>query len=499
MSSTEVVGPRRVSKEDMTLQQLDAAFTKWLGIDYDLDAIHLTLAAAAAIRLDGDPVWAMLVSGPGNAKTETVASLRGSGAHVVSTIASEGALLSGTSKGERAADASGGLLRQIGETGVLVLKDFTSILSLSPNARPQVLAAFREIYDGHWTRIIGADGGRTLEWQGRIALIAAVTTAWDKHHTVVSEMGDRFVLLRIDSTENRLTSGRRAIANTGSEKAMRTELAAAVNAVLDNVDSQISGLDNQEGETLLRAANLVTLARTAVWRDNQGNVIDAHSPEMPTRFAKQLAQVVLGGVAIGMEREAAMRLAIRCARDSITPLRLAILQDIAENPNSTPSQVRKRIDKPHNTTDRELQALHMLGLVRLNEETYENSRGDERSRWRYSLKCGVDVGVVFPDSSQDPQRGRGDSEISGNGCGGERPTPSEANPKDSLASLDGSFLEDIDNEQQPPPPFYWDATPRDGFVKCLCGNDMFLQRSIERGHCEGCELRERREREKASL
>jgi DNA-binding transcriptional ArsR family regulator len=406
--------------DDWHLDRLNATFTKWLGVDYDLGAIHLTLVAAAAIQLGGDPLWMMLVSGPGNAKTETVAALRDSGAHVVSTIASEGALLSGTSKGERAADATGGLLREIGESGVLVMKDFTSILSLSPNARPQVLAALREVYDGCWTRTIGADGGRTLEWSGRIAVIAAVTTAWDKAHAVVSEMGDRFVLLRMDSTENRLTSGRQAIANTGSETAMRNELAAAVKNVMENIDTRTSPLDDQERETVLRAADLVTLARTAVWRDRQGNVIDAHAPEMPTRFAKQLSQVVRGGVAVGLTRPQAIRLAIRCARDSIPPLRLAILRDLAHNPDSMPSQVRKRVDKPHNTVDRELQALHMLGLVMLDEQPYINRNGDERSRWRYSLAEGVDVGAVFPDSSQDPlsdatfpnssqdpQRGRG--------------------------------------------------------------------------------------------
>ena len=49
-----------------------------------------------------------------------------------------------------------------------------------------------------------------------------------------------------------------------------------------------------EMAVLLAAADLVTLARAGVDYDYQGNVIDAHAPEMPTRFAKQLAQVVYG-------------------------------------------------------------------------------------------------------------------------------------------------------------------------------------------------------------
>src|SRR5262249_29952982 len=154
----------------------------------------------------------------------------------------------------------------------------------------EVLAALREVYDGHWKRDVGVDGGRTLEWKGRGCVVGAVTTAWDTHHAVGSEMGDRVVLLRMDSTENRLTGGLQAIANTGSEAKMRKELASAVKTVLDQIDTAPPHLNSHEQNALLRAADLVTMARTAVERDSRGNVIDAHAPEMPTRFAKQLTQ-----------------------------------------------------------------------------------------------------------------------------------------------------------------------------------------------------------------
>jgi hypothetical protein len=57
-----------------------------------------------------------------------------------------------------------------------------------------MLAALREVYDGRWERNVGTDGGQTLTWTGRIAVVGAVTTAWDVAHRVVSVMGDRFVL-----------------------------------------------------------------------------------------------------------------------------------------------------------------------------------------------------------------------------------------------------------------------------------------------------------------
>ena len=101
-------------------------------------------------------------------------------------------------------------------------------------------------------------------------------------------MGDRFVLIRSDSHKGRIKSGLKAMRNTGNEAKMREELAAAVAGVVAAVEpDEVYALDDEDLDVLVKAANLVTLARTGVELDYRGNVIDAHDPEMPTRFAKQ--------------------------------------------------------------------------------------------------------------------------------------------------------------------------------------------------------------------
>ena len=165
-------------------------FHRWLGKDYDTDALDAVLAAAAVEKFDdgSDPVWLLIISGPGAAKTETVQALDGVGAVITSSITGEAALLSATPKRERTTDATGGLLRKIGDRGLLVVKDVTSILSMNNDTRAKVLSALREIYDGRWYREVGSEGGHTLEWRGRLVVIGAVTTAWDtaprrhRHH-----------------------------------------------------------------------------------------------------------------------------------------------------------------------------------------------------------------------------------------------------------------------------------------------------------------------------
>ena len=367
--------------EPVKLADAHDVFARWLGVEFDLDALDVLLAVAAVERLDGDPVWLLVVSGSGAAKTELVVSLAGAGAIATSTISSPGALLSATSRKDRAATATGGLLRVIGDRGLLVVKDVTSILSASRDARAEVLAALREVYDGSWVRNVGTDGGLTLPWSGRIVVVGAVTTAWDRAHSVVAAMGDRFVLVRIDSTRARRAFGRQAIANTGHEVVMRAELSAAAGGVLAHADVTGIELDDAEIDRLLSAADLVTLCRTAVEYDPRGEVIDAHAPEVPTRFAKQLGQIVRGAVAIGVDRRRALALAIRCARDSTPPLRLAIVDDLALHPYSSTREVRERLDQPRTTVDRQLQSLHLLGVVSVDESG---------GIWRYRLADGID-------------------------------------------------------------------------------------------------------------
>jgi hypothetical protein len=355
-----------------SLAEVHAIFRKWLGVDYDINVLNAVLATAASERLSGDPLWLLVISGPGNAKTETVQALAGAGAQVTSTIASEGALLSATPRREKSKHATGGLLRKIGDRGILVIKDVTSILSADRNVRGGVLSALREIHDGKWERNVGTDGGRTLTWIGRIVIVGAVTTAWDAAHSVIAAMGDRFVIVRSKSTIARARSASKAISNTGEEAVMRAELAQAVGGLVGNASKDGCHLNDDEVDRLVKAADIVTYARTGVERDYRGEIIDAHAPEMPTRFAKQLAQLVRGAVAIGMSIGDAMQLAIRCARDSIPPLRHEILLDIAANPGSRPREAHRRIGRPRHTVRRELEALYMLRLLQCDETDEEH-------------------------------------------------------------------------------------------------------------------------------
>ena len=153
---------------------------------------------------------------------------------------------------------------------------------------------------------------------------------------------------------------------------MRIELAKVMGDLVASADIAVRQLEASEKERLVKLANVVTWARSGVERDFHGAVINAHAPEMPTRFAKQLAQLMRGAMSLGVPAEKAMRLATRCARDSLEPLRRDLLLDVAAHPDTNPDDVHRRIIRPLTTVKYNLVALHTLRLLVC----------DERNEWR---------------------------------------------------------------------------------------------------------------------
>src|SRR5262245_64131616 len=97
----------------------------------DLGGLRAVLGSVAANRLlDQDPVWLLIVAPPSSGKTEIVAACgKLPDVHPAATL-TEAALLSGSPRKDHAQGATGGLLHQMGRFGILLHKDFGSVLSM---------------------------------------------------------------------------------------------------------------------------------------------------------------------------------------------------------------------------------------------------------------------------------------------------------------------------------------------------------------------------------
>jgi hypothetical protein len=347
-----------------TLTEAEQVYSRWL---HDADPVPTRAVLAAYVAnmcLDGDPVWLMLVGGSGVGKTERIVPVTAMPNVIpASTITGEAALLSATPKKDRAEKATGGLLRQLGQHGMLVLKDFTSILSMSRDARAQVLAAFREIYDGRWDRPYGTDGGQTLTWEGKCGLLAGCTTAIDSAHSVLDKMGTRFVFIRLPSPELGKISAS-ALSHMGKEQAMRSGLADATAGLLHNLPGQPHEIGEEVTRALVGLACLASQARSPVQRDYKGEIELVLDAEAPTRMIKQLGQLWRACGMLGLDHRDSWEV-VRCTGlDSIPKLRGAIIRHLAASDDAqTTTKVAVTVDHPTRSTRRGLEDLAAHGVV----------------------------------------------------------------------------------------------------------------------------------------
>ncbi|MBZ5623508.1 MAG: hypothetical protein LAQ69_33020 [Acidobacteriia bacterium] len=354
--------------------------------------------------MEGDPVWLLLIGPPGGGKTELLQPLRGlPNVHMASTL-TEASLLSGTSSRDRAANASGGLLKSIGNFGIVLCKDFTSVLAMNRDTRACVLAALREIYDGFWTRHVGVDGGRTLSWQGKLGLIAACTSVIDSHHGVIATMGERFIMFRLPAIDEDKVA-LRALQHQGAESEMRKELQAAVGALFRNIEFAASALDDAERARLVALATLAVRCRSAVERDGYTREVELiPEAEAPGRLALALARLLSGVSAIGANRMDAWRVVSKVALDCLPALRLRVIQALsgAAAPLDT-TNVASIVRYPTQTTRRALEDLTAHDVVK------RRSQGSGKANtWRLAdwtvTKC-ADAGVTFPETSDEGHEG----------------------------------------------------------------------------------------------
>jgi hypothetical protein len=234
------------------------------------------------------------------------------------------------------------------------------------DARAAVLAALRKIFDGSWVRHVGVDGGRTLSWQGKVAVLAACTPTIDTHHAVMASMGERFLLYRLPKPSGQ-DLVKRALTHTGQETAMRQELAQAVAGLFAAVQlptdpSQRSADDEAR---LIALASLAARCRSAVERNSYTREIELiPDPEVPARLALTLLRLLVGMRSLGVPEQEQWAVLIKVAKDCIPALRLRIVELLGafQHPMKT-SQIAVHVRYPSQTVRRALEDLTAHGIV----------------------------------------------------------------------------------------------------------------------------------------
>ncbi len=351
--------------------QCHQAFQKWLYLDPpDREAIDVALAAAIDRNVPGDPAWFFIIAPSGGMKTELLRSLGGYGRVYTLSSLTPKTFISGKlfKDPETGKPKIRGLLPRI-DGRVLVIKDFTVILSMRDVERYEIFGQLRDIHDGKHEKAFG-NIDFTVRVNSKIGLIAGVTPAIDMHQKMATMLGERF--LKIRQNPHHRKTAERAHENLGKEEEMREQLKNAASALLNNLDfEKIPALTGEQSAQIIRMAGYVSLMRAWVFcKYYQGRIVDLDipNPEVPTRAAKQLGKLaqslalVRGHDTVTVEDMNTVR---RVARDTALPKRQRLVNAITKHeiPQFTHTDLAGFSKMHENTVNNECQKMVALGIL----------------------------------------------------------------------------------------------------------------------------------------
>jgi hypothetical protein len=278
-------------KRSPTILDVERTFRKWLHLE-STDPIRVMLATVVSQQIEGPPIWMFLVSPPGGAKTETLNSLNTFTDIYATSSLTVHSLISGANF--KAGEDPSLIPRLDGK--VMVIKDFTSILSMRDNDKDEIFGILRDAYDGHCGKVFG--NGIERRYTSRFSILAAVTPRIYDLTSSHTSLGERF--LKYMMGDNLSHHGeadiiRRAIGNINREPEMREELQDVVRQFLLRAVTvaALPTIDDTYQQQIIHLARWGARMRGSVSRDTYKNDIITSKPsaEVGSRLGIQLAKL----------------------------------------------------------------------------------------------------------------------------------------------------------------------------------------------------------------
>jgi hypothetical protein len=371
------------------LDDLKKVVQKWLCLE-SLQVLDVIVGTYIANRFPADPLWMIIIGPPSSAKTEIMRAFEG---HKYSKFISNltpSTMASGILPKNGRPDPS--LLPQLNDK-LVVLKDFTTVLSMRSEQQAEILAQLRETYDGQYSKIFG--NGKEVNWRGRYGLLAACTPVYDKHYSVIGSMGERFLIYRTDPVNGGMT-GTHAQKLVGQEETMRKEIREALHKFIDQferLDGVGMGKDEAVNLKIINLACFVAIGRCAVDRDRYSQALQyTPMPEGTPRLVKQFMQIG-AGIALANGRviidDDVYQVLKKIGRDLISTQRLRVLDYLwregvfeADDVWDNTPRIANAVNLPGQTAKMTLEDLMVVGALKRQRGDSGDLGGQRPYQWQ---------------------------------------------------------------------------------------------------------------------
>jgi len=348
-------------------EEVYKTFRKWLHIP-NTDILDIIYGTILANRLPGDPLWMFLVAVSGGMKTEPINSISDcQEVYTISTLTSK-SLISGSNFGQ-GADPS---LIPLLDGRVLVVKDFTAILSMNVTEQQEIFGMLRDAYDGESKKRFG--NGIERHYRSKFGILAAVTPKIQQFVEGNTSLGERFLRWHNfipHNTTKRLEYVSKAIDNEGKEDQMREELREVGRSILGFKGYKVPAFTDVFKKKLMALAEVIAHLRGAVYRDQYTkDIMHGADVELGTRLAKQLMKLLRGVCMFKGTEEITnehYKMAIQVAKSSVTEKKYNAVHAIIkyrDKEEITLSTISKHVKLPVNTCNLLMGDLESLRIVK---------------------------------------------------------------------------------------------------------------------------------------
>jgi hypothetical protein len=377
-------------KLNYTLKELKQVVKKHLLLD-DYRIVDVLLATVIGNLFPTDALWLLIIGASSSAKTELLNAIEDFPKTFFISDLTPKTLISGKKNSS--------MLPCLNDK-IIVMKDFTTILSKRPDDIKAILSQLREIYDGKFSKGFGT--GEHEKWSGHVGFVGACTPVYDRHYSVIGQMGERFLLYRIKNRDT-IKTGIQALGGFGHESKMRCELKSAFNKFLNQFKDVDINIPNPSDDLKYKIVSLATFCghgRCPVHRDRYTKEITyLPDPEGTPRLSKQLYHIGIALMTIHQEdsiTDDIYEIVKKIGTDLIPKIRFKLLRHLykeqATEINHTwlaTPEVARGTGIHGKTTVRAFQDLSVIGLVagRLTEAGDDMGKKGRPYEWQLTEKA----------------------------------------------------------------------------------------------------------------
>jgi len=370
--------------------------SKYFVLPKNQDYIDFVFGVIFANRLDVKPIWAYLIGPSSAGKTTLLDPMAGHESIYATDTLTKASLLPGIGVGRPTEKTTrmvvrNSLLKQT-DGKILVIKDFSPLLTEDYKELKSILGILRSAYDGTFVKNFGSIG--RVEIECRFGLIAAVTDAIDNHLIVDAELGQRFIgyrMPRISMKEERAICD--AVRNN-KQSELNEVLHEAAYEMLDREPKE-PNITKKQADTIMYAVEVVALARTAIVRDKYTHDASVARPERTARLYSQLISLAKGvAMARGHRRVMGEDVVFvrHVAAHTLSLNMLRLLNMFLEKEGLTSDDLIKRFGWCKRTCDEKLDNLRLIGICDVQRIAGHGGRDEnmwtlrKQGQWEKMLK-----------------------------------------------------------------------------------------------------------------